>query len=135
MQQAVQRLVDDWSARAWEYRPWGMWVLLWGAIQDDRELEDARPEVPLRAAWFLTSTGFVRRDAWSYLRYQAARQSAIETLPVRGAPAGVGVLEVAPYRDGVSVYASAYYGPLNAYGLRLEQDDRGRLITHRLWVS
>lgn len=62
---AVQRLVSDWSSRAGERRPWGAWVVLWGAIASNEELEAPWPAVPLRAAWFLTDSGFVRRDVVS----------------------------------------------------------------------
>lgn len=87
--------------------------------------------VPLLAAWFLTNSGFVRRDVWSYLRHRALRHSALYS-PLATA---VGVLEVALYRDGVAVYAASHLGPRGAYGVRLERGPGGQLLEQRLWVS
>lgn len=125
---SVQRLVAEWSSLGGESRPWRAWVLLWGAIERDAELEVPWPAVALRAAWFLTGSGFVRRDVWHYLRYRAMHRA------YRLGDA-VSVLEVAPYRGRCAVYAAAYYGPLYAHGLSLEQGSDGRCIEHRLWVS
>ncbi|MCP3141530.1 hypothetical protein [Pyxidicoccus xibeiensis] len=131
VEHAVQRLVDDWSSREPERRPWGMWVLRWGPIQDESELDARQPPVPLLAAWFLTDSGFVRRDVWSYLRHRAMVWSSLAG--VRLAP--VGVLEVAPYLGRSAVYAAAHFGPRDANGFRLERDSRGQPGVHRLWVS
>jgi hypothetical protein len=125
---AVQRIVVDWSSRAEERRPWGTWVLLWGAIERDEELEVPWPAVPLRAAWFLTGSGFVRREVWSYLRYRAMQRAHLLAN-------AVSVLEVAPYRGRCAAYAAGHHGPRNAYGLRLEPGSDGRAIEHRLWVA
>ncbi|MFP2923859.1 hypothetical protein ACLESO_01330 [Pyxidicoccus sp. 3LG] len=133
MEHAVQRLVDDWSSRTWERRPWGMWVLRWGVIGSDSELEGRWPSVPLVAAWFLTESGFVRGDVWSYLRHRSMAWSGPARVPARIHP--IGVLEVAPYPGRSAVYAAAHFGPLNAYGLRMERDSRGQPVETRLWVS
>lgn len=131
-QLAVQRLVDDWSSRS--YRPWGMWVLLWSAIESDEELETLPPGVPLIAAWFLTDSGFARRDGWSYFRYLAAQRMGLEQRGFNRNP-GVGVLEVAPYRDRIAVYAASHLAALDAHGVRMEWDARGQLVEHDLWRS
>ncbi|WP_375765040.1 hypothetical protein NR798_25325 [Archangium gephyra] len=131
---AVQRLVDDWSLQGGEGRPWGIWVLLWGAIQHDEELETLHPSVPLRAAWFLTDSGFVRREVWSYLRFQAIQNAPLEPLRIRPDP-GIGVFNVAPYRGQTAVYASGSFGPRNGYGFRMGLDAHGQPFTERLWVS
>lgn len=131
-QLAVQRLVDDWSSRS--YRPWGMWVLLWSAIESDEELETLSPRVPLIAAWFLTDSGFNRRDGWSYFRYLAAQQMEFEQRWFNREP-GVGVLEVAPYRDRIAVYSAGHLAERNAYGLRTEFDAWGQPVAHRLWMA
>lgn len=125
---AVRRLVADWSSRAEERRPWGTWLLAWGAIDSDDALEAPWPAVPLRAAWFLTGAGFERREVWSYLRHRAMQRAQVLANPV-------GVLEVAPYRGRCAVYAAGHYGPRNAYGVRVELDSRGMPAEHRLWVS
>jgi hypothetical protein len=131
---AVQRLVDDWSSRNPAHRPWGMWLMLWGAIENDEALQTLEITVPLKAAWFLTESGFVRREEWNALRYLTLRQAEIERRCFERSP-GVGLFDVAPYRDHLAVYASAEYGPLNAYGFRMEFDDHGQPVAHRLWVS
>jgi hypothetical protein len=131
---AVQRLVDDWSRRSWAHRPWGMWLMLWGAIENDEAVQTFELTFPLTAAWFLTESGFVRREEWSALRYSAVRQADIERRCFERSP-GVGLFDVAPYRDQLAVYASAEYGPLNAYGFRMEFDGHGQPVAHRLWVS
>ena len=131
---AVQRLVDDWSSRAWPYRPWGMWVSLWGAIQSDEELERPQPAVPLTASWFLTESGFVRHEVCGCLRFRTVRNAGIDQLRPHSAPS-VGVFDVAPYRNQPAVYASAWFGPLNAYGFRMELDAHGQPSAQRLWVS
>ncbi|WP_163988666.1 hypothetical protein [Pyxidicoccus caerfyrddinensis] len=131
VEQTVRRLVADWSSRDEEHRPWGTWVLLWGAIESDDELEGPWPAVPLLAAWFLTESGFVRRDMWSYLRHRAMQYSRLHyPLATR-----VAVLEVAPYRGRCAVYAAGYYGPRNAHGMRLELDTHGQPTEHRIWVA
>jgi hypothetical protein len=124
----VQWLMADWSSRAEERRPWGAWVVLWGSIENDEELAAPMPAVPLRAAWFLTGSRFVRRDVWSYLRHRAMFWRYALANPVS-------VLEVAPYRGRPAVYVAGYYGPRNAFGLCLEVDAHGCPAEHRLWVS
>ncbi|MCP3064045.1 hypothetical protein LXT21_35240 [Myxococcus sp. K38C18041901] len=131
IEQAVRRLVADWSSRDEQRRPHGTWVLLWGPIESNAELEGPTVAVPLLAAWFLTGAGFVRQDVWRYLRHRALRYSA------RFSPLAtdVGVLEVALYRGGTAVYAAGHLGPRDAHGLRLERDSDGRLFEQRIWVA
>ncbi|WP_426735896.1 hypothetical protein [Myxococcus faecalis] len=129
--QAVRRLVAGWSSRDEQRRPGGAWVLLWGPIARDEDLEGATVMVPLLAAWFLTDAGFVRRDVWSYLRHRALRYSSVFS-PLA---TEVGVLEVALYRGGTQVYAASHLGPRDAYGVRLERGPDGESLEQRVWVS
>ncbi|WP_074951382.1 hypothetical protein [Myxococcus fulvus] len=130
VEQAVRRLVADWSSCDEQRRPRGAWVLRWGPIERDEDLEGPTVAVPLLAAWFLTDAGFVRRDVWRYLRHRALRRSSVYS-PLA---TEVGVLEVAPYRRGLAVYAASHLGPRGAHGLRLERDSEGQVTEHRLWV-
>ncbi|MFY1830292.1 hypothetical protein ACN47A_30535 [Myxococcus fulvus] len=131
IEQAVQRLVADGSSRDEQRRPHGAWVLLWGPIESDEDLEGARVAVPLLAAWFLTDSGFVRQDVWRYLRHRALRRSSVYS-PLA---TEVGVLEVALYRGGAAAYAAGHLGPQAAYGMRLERGPDGELLEQRVWVS
>ncbi|GEL74112.1 hypothetical protein MVI01_58960 [Myxococcus virescens] len=129
--QAVRMLMADWSSRDERRRPWGTWVLLWGAIESDEELERLRIAVPLLGAWFLSDSCFVRHDVWRYLRHRSMQHSSLYSpLATR-----VGVLEVAPYRREPAVYAASHCGPRDAYGVRLERDSSGQLTEHRIWVA
>ncbi|WNG47555.1 hypothetical protein F0U60_28115 [Archangium minus] len=131
---AVQHLVDNWMSRSWTYRPWGMWLLLWGAIRNGEETEPLESVVPLTEAWFLTSSGFVRREQWDALRQLAVRQAELERQGL--APStGVGILQVAPYRDLLAVYADCNYGPMNEGGFRMELDDQGQPVYVGIWRS
>ncbi|MBZ4394082.1 hypothetical protein [Myxococcus sp. AS-1-15] len=131
IEQAVRRLVAEWSSRDEQRRPRGAWVVLWGPIARDEDLEGATVTVPLLAAWFLTDAGFVRRDVWSYLRHRALRCSSVFS-PLA---TEVGVLEVALYRGGTQVYAASHLGPRDACGVRLERGPDGRLMEQRVWGS
>ncbi|AKF86999.1 hypothetical protein MFUL124B02_36290 [Myxococcus fulvus 124B02] len=131
IEQAVRRLVADWSSRDEQRRPHGTWVLLWGPVESDEDLAGPTVTVPLLAAWFLTDSGFVRQDVWSYLRHRALRYSSVYS-PLA---TEVGVLEVALYRGGAAVYAASHLAPREAYGVRLERGPDGELLEQRVWVS
>ncbi len=132
IEQTVQRLVADWASLPEERRPWATWVLLWGPIETHEALEVPYPTVPLLGAWFLTDSGYVRRDVWSYFRFRAIQYSPTTPYPLANP---VAVLEIAPYRDSLALYAAGHFGPRHAYGMRTELDANGQLTEHRFWVS